>query len=101
MGGGTAGSGVLKGVLDPAGAVWSFVTTAYEVDQAKNVTHNPSAKVGVVLRRHPMGVAQTGFPPVGVGQCPIDRRRELLDGDAGVGGEPVVLSGHRGGGEGD
>ena len=28
MGGGAAGSGVLKGVTDPAGAVWSTVTTA-------------------------------------------------------------------------
>ena len=60
------GNGVLKGVLDPAGAVRSGVAAAYEVNKAEDVVHDPSAKGGVVFRRHPVGVAQTGFPPVGV-----------------------------------
>ena len=36
------GSGVPKGVLDPAGAVLGGVAAAYKVAEAKDVTHDPS-----------------------------------------------------------
>ena len=51
------GSGVPKGVLDPAGAVLGGVATAYEVAEAEDVTRDPSGEGGVVFGGHPVSVA--------------------------------------------
>ena len=59
-------SGVPKGALDPAGAVVGGVAAAYEVAEAKEVTHDPSGERGVVFGGPPVSVAQAGFSPGGV-----------------------------------
>ena len=51
------GSGVPKGVPDPAGAVRGGVASANKVAEAEDVVHDPSADGGVVLGCHPVGVA--------------------------------------------
>ena len=51
------GSGVPKGVLNPAGAVRGGVAAAYEVTKAEDVAHDPSGDRGIVLSCHPVGVA--------------------------------------------
>ena len=51
------GSGVPKGVLNPAGAVRGGVAAAYEVTEAEDIAHDPSGEGGVVLGCHPVGVA--------------------------------------------
>ena len=51
------GSGVPKGALDPAGAVLGGLAAAYEVAEAKDVTHDPSGEGGVVFGGHPVSVA--------------------------------------------
>ena len=51
------GSGVPKGVPDPAGAVRGGVAAANKVAEAEDVVHDPSAEGGVVLGCHPVGVA--------------------------------------------
>ena len=51
------GSGVPKGVLNPAGAVRGGVAAAYEVTEAEDVAHDPSGEGGVVFGCHPVGVA--------------------------------------------
>ena len=60
------GSGVPKGALDPAGAVLGGVAAAYEVAEAKDVTHDPSGEGGVVFGGHPVSVEQAGFSPGGI-----------------------------------
>ena len=51
------GSGVPKGVLNPAGPDRSDVAAAYEVTEAEDVAHDPSGEGGVVFGCHPVGVA--------------------------------------------
>ena len=65
-GGVAVGSGVPKGVLNPAGAVRGGVAAACEVTEAEDVAHDPSGEGGVVFSCHPVGVRKRGLSPVGV-----------------------------------